>query len=497
MPPRKKALPRPLPEGWIVTDAEKRQWRLGKMIGQGGFGLIYLASPGTGKHDEDEAEFVIKVEYKENGPLFSELKFYQRAAKPADIQKWMQVKRLRFLGIPKYCGHGIVEFDELSYRFMVIERLGKDLQHIFEKQGKMFKNQVVLNLGLKMLHVLEYIHENEYIHGDIKAANILLGFKDSNKLYLADYGLSYRYSPNQIHKKYEERPKKGHNGTIEYTSIDAHKGVAPSRRSDLEILGYCMLHWMCGKLPWEQYLNKPELVLEAKTKLMEKLPESVTQISPHGAKCGEIAKILSLVKKLGYDERPNYHMLQKILLDGLKETQKDFNDFLDFSPVSEVEAHGYCLYNQHATTIKSVRRDIRTTQPVEKCLNESKTSLTRSRMVQNKVKEDLDAKWEEAKENENSLEKHKKYKKKNKTEENHFNKITQNLTKELKPRTTQLLTKKKYAEDECNKLTGSDRQYEDEYLIQQANDDQIEFSWRKWCLLLVFLIILIVIVTLY
>uniref|UniRef100_A0A8C4TG31 non-specific serine/threonine protein kinase n=2 Tax=Erpetoichthys calabaricus TaxID=27687 RepID=A0A8C4TG31_ERPCA len=379
----------------------------------------------------------------------------------------------------------------------------------------MFKDHIVLNLGLKMLHVLEYIHENEYIHGDIKAANILLGFKDSNKVYLADYGLSYRYSPNQIHKKYEERPKKGHNGTIEYTSIDAHKGVAPSRRSDLEILGYCMLHWMCGKLPWEQYLNKPELVLEAKTKLMEKLPESVTQISPCGAKCGEIAKFLSLVKKLGYDERPNYHMLQKILLDGLKEIQKDFNDFLDFSPVSEVEAHGYCLYN-HAATIKPVRHDIRTTQPVEKCLNESKTSLTRSRMVQDKVKEDMDAKWEEAKENENSLEKDKKYKKKNKMEENHFNKITQNLTKayflqdasgklpnrkrqdEINPRKTQLQIKKKYAEDECNKLTGSDGQYEDEYLIQQeANDDQIEFSWRKWCLLLVFLIISIVIVTLY
>uniref|UniRef100_A0A8C4TG84 non-specific serine/threonine protein kinase n=1 Tax=Erpetoichthys calabaricus TaxID=27687 RepID=A0A8C4TG84_ERPCA len=296
MPPRKKALPRPLPEGWIVTDAEKRQWTLGKMIGQGGFGLIYL-----GDFIMSNVKFLIHIlclvkEYKENGPLFSELKFYQRAAKPADIQKWMQEKRLRFLGIPKYCGHGICT----HFHF----------------------------LFLLQLHVLEYIHENEYIHGDIKAANILLGFKDSNKVYLADYGLSYRYSPNQIHKKYEERPKKGHNGTIEYTSIDAHKGVAPSRRSDLEILGYCMLHWMCGKLPWEQYLNKPELVLEAKTNILLK---QFTEINSSG----EIAKFLSLVKKLGYDERPNYHMLQKILLDGLKEIQKDFNDFLDFSPVSE------------------------------------------------------------------------------------------------------------------------------------------------------------------
>lgn len=45
------------------------------------------------------------------------------------------------------------------------------------------------------------------------------------QVYLADYGLSYRYSPNGEHKQYSENPKKGHNGTIEYTSIDAHKGV--------------------------------------------------------------------------------------------------------------------------------------------------------------------------------------------------------------------------------------------------------------------------------
>ena len=44
-PPKKNALPKPLPEGFILTDTEKKKWRLGKIIGQGGFGLIYL-----GKH---------------------------------------------------------------------------------------------------------------------------------------------------------------------------------------------------------------------------------------------------------------------------------------------------------------------------------------------------------------------------------------------------------------------------------------------------------------
>lgn len=46
-PQRKKTLPKPLPEGFVLTDTEKKKWRLGKIIGQGGFGLIYLGNEHT------------------------------------------------------------------------------------------------------------------------------------------------------------------------------------------------------------------------------------------------------------------------------------------------------------------------------------------------------------------------------------------------------------------------------------------------------------------
>ncbi|XP_029426400.1 uncharacterized protein LOC115072754 [Nannospalax galili] len=45
MPPRRQEkckLPVPLPEGKVLDDMEGKQWVLGKMIGSGGFGLIYL-----------------------------------------------------------------------------------------------------------------------------------------------------------------------------------------------------------------------------------------------------------------------------------------------------------------------------------------------------------------------------------------------------------------------------------------------------------------------
>ncbi|XP_070654799.1 serine/threonine-protein kinase VRK2 isoform X4 [Bos indicus] len=195
---------------------------------------------------------------------------------------------------------------------MVMERLGIDLQKISDQNGT-FKKSTVLQLGIRMLDVLEYIHENEYVHGDIKAANLLLGYRNPDRVYLADYGLSYRYCPNGNHKQYQENPKKGHNGTIEFTSLDAHKGVALSRRSDLEILGYCLLRWLCGRLPWERNLQDPVAVQAAKTNLLDELPESVLQWAPSGSSCREIAQYLVCAHNLAYDEKPDYQMLKKIL----------------------------------------------------------------------------------------------------------------------------------------------------------------------------------------
>lgn len=71
------------------------------------------------------------------------------------------------------------------------------------------------------LDVYEYMHECTYVHGDLKGANILLGYgpKAANQAYLVDFGLASHYTT----KDFKPDPKKMHNGTIEYTSRDAHQ----------------------------------------------------------------------------------------------------------------------------------------------------------------------------------------------------------------------------------------------------------------------------------
>ncbi|KAJ8248036.1 hypothetical protein GJAV_G00237480 [Gymnothorax javanicus] len=332
MPPRRR--PTSLPEGYLLTDTEKKQWRLGKIIGSGGFGQIYLASRRLDAPVPDDSDFVIKVEYHENGPLFCELKFYQRAAKPDCVDQWSRKRALDFVGIPRYFASGSAEYNGKRYRFMVMDRLGTDLQKFCEKNGGRLKRLTVLRLGYLLLDALEYVHDNEYVHADIKAANVMLGYRDPSQVYLADFGLAYRYCPDGTHKEYKENPRKGHNGTIEYTSIDAHKGVAPSRRGDLEVLGYCLLHWLCGRLPWDTDLKKPLMVQEAKAKLMANLPDSVLELAPCGTCTVEVARFLLHVRTLGYNEKPDYQALRSILEEGRPKSGRREGP-LDFSRPTE------------------------------------------------------------------------------------------------------------------------------------------------------------------
>uniref|UniRef100_A0A673MAY9 non-specific serine/threonine protein kinase n=1 Tax=Sinocyclocheilus rhinocerous TaxID=307959 RepID=A0A673MAY9_9TELE len=325
--PAKRKLAEEFPPGEVLTDNAKKKWKLGSAAGQGGFGLLYLANEDSSGSVGVDAPYVIKVEPSDNGPLFSELKFYMRAAKPDLIGAWMNSRKMDYLGVPKYWGSGFHEKGSKRDRFMVMDRFGVDLQKKFEGNGKKFPRKLVLQLGLRLLDILEYIHDHEYVHADIKASNLLLSYTNPNQVYLVDYGLAYRYSPEGVPKEYKEDPKRCHDGTIEFTSIDAHKGVAPSRRGDLEIMGYCMIQWLCGRLPWEDKLQDPLYVRDSKLRCRDNIDEFLKSCFPSENIPGE--KKLK-VKALGYTDKPNYAKLRGILQQGLKTIGATDDKKLDF-----------------------------------------------------------------------------------------------------------------------------------------------------------------------
>ena len=225
MPPKKQKtthiLAPPIPSKTILTDVFKKRWKVIAPIGQGGFGAIYSCSCEDGKYGTQQ--FALKVEPKDNGPLFVEINFYQRAAKIDMVDEWVKSKRLTYLAVPKLYALGSHEMGNKSLRFLVLEKFGTDLQKFLEK-SKTFPVATCYRIAIMLIDALEYLHTHEFAHADIKGANILLDSQKGDKVYLLDYGLASRFAPNGAHMPYKEDPKKAHDGTIEYTSIDAHKG---------------------------------------------------------------------------------------------------------------------------------------------------------------------------------------------------------------------------------------------------------------------------------
>ena len=85
------------------------------------------------------------------------------------------------------------------------------------------------------MYALEYIHSKGYAHSDVKGCNILLKKNsgeyhseiEKNQAFLVDFGLAYRYrNSNGVHKPFQHDERRAHEGTLEYTSCDAHHGSA-------------------------------------------------------------------------------------------------------------------------------------------------------------------------------------------------------------------------------------------------------------------------------
>lgn len=268
------------------------KFRLGRKIGSGSFGEIYL-----GTNIQTNEEVAIKLEnIKTKHPqLLYESKLYKI------LQGGTGIPNVRWFGV------------EGDYNVLVMDLLGPSLEDLFNFCSRKLSLKTVLMLADQMINRVEFVHSKSFLHRDIKPDNFLMGLgRRANQVYVIDFGLAKKYRDSSTHQHIPYRENKNLTGTARYASMNTHLGIEQSRRDDLESLGYVLMYFLRGSLPWQG------LKAGTKKQKYEKISEKKVSTSIETLCRGyptEFASYFHYCRSLRFDDKPEYAYLKRIFRD--------------------------------------------------------------------------------------------------------------------------------------------------------------------------------------
>ena len=229
-----------------------------------------------------------------------------------------------------------------------MQLLGKSLENMFTFCNKKFSVRCVCNIGYQMIDILKYIHSKHIIHQDIKPDNFVVGYNSNeNKLYLLDFGLARKYRSSTTKKHYPKIEKKKLTGTARYASINALNGTTQSRRDDLESVGYVLMYFLRGNLPWQGLVvkNKNDKYSAIKEKKMSTSPSELCKGFPK-----EFEEYVNYTRNLDYEDEPDYNYLKNLFLNVLKNKGYHFDYYCDWCEdvnYRNNESYNHTNHNNH------------------------------------------------------------------------------------------------------------------------------------------------------
>ena len=249
-----------LPDGHLLQSGK---YRLTHVIGQGGFGITYkgvwfteVKGPlGTIKTEvpvcvkeyffkdycyRDSETSEVKVHSDMGRMLFD--KFKEKLIKEAKILS--DVHHPHIVNV-------LEVFEENNTAYIVMEYIsGSNLKSILEKDG-ILPEATVLRYIHQVGEALQFVHEKNILHLDIKPSNILVD--QNGKARLIDFGVSKRYDIKQQETSTTILTLSKGFASIEQYDSEGIQNFSPC--PDIYSLGATMYNLLTGKIPTESILR--------------------------------------------------------------------------------------------------------------------------------------------------------------------------------------------------------------------------------------------------
>ena len=272
----------------------KQRYRILSRLGQGGMGAVYKAE------DSEFHRIVAVKEMSQRGLAPDEL----RTATEAFRHEAEMLASLQHFSLPRIFEY----FVEEGRWYLVMDFIeGETLEQRLNKiQGARLPVEEVLDIGIKLCTVLDYLHtrESPIIFRDLKPANIMLTAE--KHLYLIDFGIARHFKPGQTRDTLVL-------GSPGYAAPEQHGKVQTTTRADIYSLGTTLHQLLSGEDPartpfrfaplqmhWHPILANLEALLMQMVELDEqKRPESMAVVK---------ARLQHIVEQLQYSGRTGYSM---------------------------------------------------------------------------------------------------------------------------------------------------------------------------------------------
>ncbi|KAG6900863.1 hypothetical protein C0993_009981 [Termitomyces sp. T159_Od127] len=262
-----------------MTSQGGNKWIKGALIGAGSFGKVYLgmdASTGL-------LMAVKQVELPTGSAPNQERKKSMLSALEREIEL---LKNLQHANIVQYLYSSIDD----EYLNIFLEYVpGGSVTALIRNYGA-FEEPLVKNFVRQILEGLNYLHERDIIHRDIKGANILVDNKGGIKI--SDFGISKKVDDNLLTGNRVNRPSL--QGSVFWMAPEVVKQSAHTQKADIWSVGCLIVEMLTGEHPWAQ-LTQMQAIFKIGSSAKPTIPSDIS---------AEAQSFLRLTFELDHEARP-------------------------------------------------------------------------------------------------------------------------------------------------------------------------------------------------